>query len=348
MPTDYTGDKTATEAPAAPPALGVAPITRIPNDGEAANVASILQEIKVLADYVAFLTDRPAWGPGGSGSDGDLTVAGTNHLIGGLGRQYNNLTIGAAGQLIVDTPQIIRVKGTLNIAAGGKLIFGNPAALKGGDASGAANGAAGVGWNSLGSGLVLGGADGGGGTADDGDPVTDSLGGSGGGGGAGSGAGGGLGGVATALAQGNAQDLLTLVLNAGWGFKRSGSYPAMSAAAFGVQGGAGGASGGAGSFTGGGGAGGATGILLARKIIVAADGAIQAPGGAGGAGHSGGGFGGGSGGGGGGGFLGIACLQYAGPALTAAACVPGGTSPAAPGPGVAGGVGTLAFFVTGI
>lgn len=348
MPVDYTGNPTATQAPAAVPAIGVAPITRLPVDGDADNAASILQAFKVLADYVAFLTDRPAWGPGGSGALGDATIAGTTHLIGGFNREYNDLTIGAAGQLTVDTPLIIRVKGTLNIAAGGKLIFGNPSAMNGGDASGSANGAAGVGWNSLASGMVLGGADGGTGTADDGDPVTDSLGGSGGAGGSGSGAGGGLAGTATALVQANAQDLLTLVLNVGWGCKRVGAYPAMSAAAFGVQGGAGGGSGGAGSFTGGGGAGGATGILLARKIVVAADGAIQAPGGAGGAGHSGGGFGGGSGGGGGGGFLGIACLQYGGPTLTAAACCPGGSSPAVPGPGAAGAAGQLGFFVLGV
>jgi hypothetical protein len=54
MPTDYPGDPAATEAPSVPPTPGVVPTVRIPNDGEARNVASITQALKVLADFTAW------------------------------------------------------------------------------------------------------------------------------------------------------------------------------------------------------------------------------------------------------------------------------------------------------
>ena len=55
MPSNYTGNATATQAPAATPAYGVAPIVVIPADGEALNVASIAQAFKAAADYIAYL-----------------------------------------------------------------------------------------------------------------------------------------------------------------------------------------------------------------------------------------------------------------------------------------------------
>lgn len=55
MPTDYTGDPAATQSPSGPPIPETAPVVRMPNDGEAANVASIYQELKALADHAAWL-----------------------------------------------------------------------------------------------------------------------------------------------------------------------------------------------------------------------------------------------------------------------------------------------------
>ncbi len=54
MSFNYSGDRTATQSPASPPADGVSPELVLPSDGDPANVASILQAFKVLADYLAF------------------------------------------------------------------------------------------------------------------------------------------------------------------------------------------------------------------------------------------------------------------------------------------------------
>jgi hypothetical protein len=61
MATNYTGSPTATQAPSAAPGPNVAPIVVIPADGEAANVASITQDFKVNADFIAFLTGNGLW-----------------------------------------------------------------------------------------------------------------------------------------------------------------------------------------------------------------------------------------------------------------------------------------------
>lgn len=61
MPTNYTGDPVATQAPSPTPGDAVEPVLQLPNDGEAANVASIYQEFKCLADFVAYLTNHAAW-----------------------------------------------------------------------------------------------------------------------------------------------------------------------------------------------------------------------------------------------------------------------------------------------
>lgn len=55
MSSNYTGNPTATEAPAAAPSPGTAPIIVLPSDGDAASAASVAQALKCLADYVAFL-----------------------------------------------------------------------------------------------------------------------------------------------------------------------------------------------------------------------------------------------------------------------------------------------------
>lgn len=54
MPTDYTGTATATQSPDTAPALGKAPLIRLPVDADARNSASIYQPFKDLADNAAF------------------------------------------------------------------------------------------------------------------------------------------------------------------------------------------------------------------------------------------------------------------------------------------------------
>lgn len=55
MPTDYVGDPTATQSPSAAPTPGVAPTMRMPADGDADNAASVAQDFKVAADFLAWL-----------------------------------------------------------------------------------------------------------------------------------------------------------------------------------------------------------------------------------------------------------------------------------------------------
>lgn len=66
MPTTYIGDPTQTRSPALKPGPGGVPSLALPNDGEAANAASIAQALKVLADYAGFTLSPKAkpseWG----------------------------------------------------------------------------------------------------------------------------------------------------------------------------------------------------------------------------------------------------------------------------------------------
>lgn len=54
MSSNYTADRTATQAPAAAPAAGAGPILTLPSAGDADSAASIAQAFKALADYAAF------------------------------------------------------------------------------------------------------------------------------------------------------------------------------------------------------------------------------------------------------------------------------------------------------
>lgn len=61
MPSSYTGNPAATEAPSPPPGANVAPIVSLPIDPDAFNAASHYQVYKVLADFIAWLTLHGAW-----------------------------------------------------------------------------------------------------------------------------------------------------------------------------------------------------------------------------------------------------------------------------------------------
>jgi hypothetical protein len=348
LSTNYTGVATATQAPGPQPALNAVPVVVLPADGDAANAASIAQAHKESADFLAWLAAREISGPWGAGLDGDLTVAGTS-IIGG-NKAYNNLTIGAAGLLIMQTGGVIRVKGTLNIASGGKITSG---AADGNVATSGNGGIGGLGWNQAAQGALFGGANGGhgadgtvgNGTA--GGAVSDSIGGSGGAGGTGTSGAQGAGGVATAADLTLMQPILTIALAGGWGFKRVGLGGGATATPFGITGGAGGGGGGSAAATsntagGGGGSGGNVLIVIARKVVIAADGALFAAGGAGGGGFS----GMGGGGGGGGGVI-LVYGQKTGVTLTAAACCPGGAGGGGFAAGVAGSVGQVYEYNVG-
>lgn len=60
MPSNYTGDDTATQAPAPTPAKNATPVLALPVDGDGLNVASIYQALKALGDIGDFTFDRAA------------------------------------------------------------------------------------------------------------------------------------------------------------------------------------------------------------------------------------------------------------------------------------------------
>jgi len=57
MPTNYTGNGSATQVPSPQPGPGVNPVVALVADGDTRNAASLAQEGKVLADFTAWLTD---------------------------------------------------------------------------------------------------------------------------------------------------------------------------------------------------------------------------------------------------------------------------------------------------
>ena len=57
MPSNYTGNPTATQPPCPQPNIAADIILATPSDGDTLNASSILQDLKALADWVAFLRD---------------------------------------------------------------------------------------------------------------------------------------------------------------------------------------------------------------------------------------------------------------------------------------------------
>lgn len=327
MATTYTGNPTATQSPAAAPGVGVAPILSLPVDADPANVASIYQAFKVLADYVAYLTKFSSAGLFGNGSGGDITLTTVSSMS--VDTYLNNLTLGSGGVMRLNGC-VLYVRDTLTFS-GGYVETEDPAGVAGGNGT-ATQGLGGTGLNSSVIGTVLGGGSGGnGGNAGTagtaGNGVADSRGGSAGAGGTvGATSGGAAGAWSSAGLFSTQTNFVPFVYShGGYGFRRGGSSSARSATAFGFQGGAGGGggAGGAGQGGGGGGAGGGFGVVIARRIITDANNNFRAPGGKGGDGGPGGASASGGGGGGGGAYL-IYCADQSGTAQSASACCPGG------------------------
>lgn len=287
----------------------------------------------------------------GDGSLGDVTISTSVPAGGNL--SYRNLTLTSSGLLRFETPHILRVQGTLTIASGGIIRWGH-ASRNGanGGAGTSGHGAGGTGLNSLSTGYLGGGGNGGAGGDEDSTPNgvagqvlgTARMGGAGGLGGDSNftstgGAAGSSTAFLTTVGSVNNVELLRAIVNGGrHAVRAAGTPPALIE--FLLMGGSpgGGGAGGGGNGGGGAGAGGAVGIVVARRIVIAVNGALHAPGGNGGNSGSG---GTGGGGGGGGGWLGVACGSYSGPTLTAAACCPGGTGGTGFAAGTAGSVGSV-------
>lgn len=357
MPSNYTGNPTATQAPGPQPALGALPIASLPIDGDALTAASVAQSFKESLDFAAFNAGRPINSIWGSGSDGDVNVTGSTTLT--RDADYANLTIGSAGTLFT-LGFVVRVKGMLTIASGGKITDLGASAKAGANRAitDTVGGSGGAGTNSLSTGSVLGGANGGsggdgsgGGTASAGDPVTFSLGGHGASGGTQTGSGG-VGGSLTGFTSGRSA-LESSLSMPGWVVVRSGPTNARVGTLVGIQGGSGGGGGGGGGPGGtvagaGGGAGGGVVIVIARNVTIATNADIQAPGGVGGnadvnlLGPSG-----APGGGGGGGVVLLYYGAKTGPALLASAAVPGGAAGTGAVPALSGAVGFVREFNLG-
>jgi hypothetical protein len=324
MPSSYVGNPTATQTPSALPGPGVKPTISIPAGSEVRTIASISQQMKCLADFVAYLNTRGAWSLFGTGLDGNVSPgAGTTTLARAFA--YQNLTL--AGTTLKPSRFPVFVRDTLTIDAT-SVIQDNGNAGQNGSGATPGNGGAALAAAVLGGGTVGGNATatlvagGAGGNA------TNSLGGAGGKGGDTGGTGGTGGTVAAPAAAAGMIYQLETFLD---GHIRGGGALTM------LTGGAGGG-GGQGSTTGGpkggGGGGGGAGVVLicARKIVCSGAGPhITAIGGAGGAAEPTGGLTQGGGGGGGGGLILIMASEITGLVTSVVGGAAGASAAAFPG-----------------
>lgn len=365
MSSTYNGSSSATQAPSDPPDIDAQPKATLPADGDDLVAASVAQSMKRAADFETFMTQVESFGPWRwNGTDTTISV---NTLLSGAGhRYYRDLTIQTGVQLTIQDPGIIFCR-KLIVQGTGQIIIGNKSgALNGNAGVSIVGGAGGVGWNAglapfnLGGPIMGGGSGGVGGylghlAPGAGIGTSYSVGGGGGAGGNGQHAGGAAGVADGSLLLATVTSLLQVLMNEGIGYSGGGTESARTVAPFWLMGGAGGGGGGgtngaSGTAGGGGGAGGGLGIIIARHINVAADGAIVVPGGNGGAGFSTGGEATGGGGAGGGGGVALIWAKREGATLTAGNCCPAGSAGAGSNGGAngaAGGAGTITEIQVG-
>lgn len=334
MSSPYTGNSSATQAPAPAPGPASIPIVTLPADGDPLAASSIAQAHKVSADYIAYLMTSGVMQPFGDGSDGAATLDGSVAAPGWAtksGTVYtmtrdaflSNLTVTGAGTRLFTAGYRLYVRGTLTTASSGQIdVWPGDAVAQTGIAASLgtiAAGGSGVNGNANASGTA-------------GTGVTGSLGGSGGAGGTGNGTSGAGGGAATQLTANAGSPRVFSGATFGAAVSRTGTTF--------ITGGGSGASGGgdvAGGTGGAGGCGGGVLAIAARNVVLANAANLSAKGGAGGPGSSGVGANTGGGGGGGGGVL---LLVYATATvsvgtLNAATCCAGGAG-GAKGSGGAG------------
>lgn len=318
MPSNYTGNPAATQAPGPTPGIGALPIIALPVDADAANAASIYQPLKEVADFIAYLQSHaPTIAPWNDGSDGDHTESGTLSPVRTM--FWRNLTLTASG-IYHSGSTIVFVSDTLTIASGGYIdggIAGGAAFL---ELAGTTDGGAG--------GLVTG--------SNGNSPAGEGFGGSGGNGGSGLGTGG-TGGTAAATTN----IRLYTPFNPGYRLRVNSGETDVETVMLGGGGGGGGggANGVGGSLGGTGGKGGRPVVVIANKVVLGANNSIRSEGFAGGNGTV-------AGDGGGGGGGGVVVLQRrinSGTALTSA-CVPGGAGGNGVGGGANGAAGSTGNF----
>lgn len=363
MPTNYTGNPTAVEAPASAPGPGVAPILALPADGEPVNAAAFAQAYKVCADYIAYLNLQSVNAMFGDASDGSATLDGTNTVAWAtkVGSVYTmtrdayltNLTVTGAGVELkvgssaAQTNYRLFGRGQLT-TAGGAIITSNGGA--------AATTSAGVGsWlpsngPSCGGGTAGGAGGSAAGTA--GSAAFFAAGGVGGTGGTGSNGAGAAGGAITVSALTSATNpglrvysgphLFGYAVGGGLGTLFTGNQGFATP----ILGGTGGGGGGGGSVGNGGGGGGGGGVLpIAFRNVLLANGTdLQAKGGAGGS-NSGTNDGGGAGGGGGLILLACATLTVTSGSISAAVNCAGGAGASGTGTGTAGASGSNGNYI---
>jgi hypothetical protein len=314
---NYTGNPTATQAPASAPASGTVPILSLIADADGNTAANLYQAWKVCADYIAWLMTRGTGSIFGDASDGDVTVSTPITLTRDV--FYGNLTV-AAGGTINTSGYRIYVNNTLTTSGGGKITFN----VNSGGAGPSGPGGAAVADGSIAGSLV------GGNNAVNGTTATNGYGGAGGGGGTGTGLPG-TGGPVTAPAAS---------LGSIRAYSALGQLIGGGTVALARGGGSGG--GGSGASGGGGGAGGGVIAIAARILNLASAGDITVPGGNGGVGST----NSGGGGGGGGGLIQLVYTSKNAVTFSSATNCPGGVGGAGSGTGVTGATGSNGTVVS--
>lgn len=126
MPSQYTGNPTATQTPSPPPTPGALPIFNLPVDGDDYAVSSIYQSLKATADFLAWLMKtrtHPIFGNATSGyptHDVDYDTSGTISAP----VEWNDMTVEEGVVLQIGAP--IQVRGTLTLNDGAALVCDGP------------------------------------------------------------------------------------------------------------------------------------------------------------------------------------------------------------------------------
>lgn len=343
MASNYTGNPTGVQTPSSAPAPGVAPIIVIPAGTDPSTIESITQQMKVGADFIAWLT-QTSYAPGffGDRSDGALVFDGTSTVLGlvpSTGVYTMTRDIFAASIALTGATTVLKTNG-FRIFCGGVLSTAGGASISASGVSSTSQTGAAAGNN----GTLMGGTAGGNGSSSGvgsaGGNVTlfgySAAGGAGGTGNGGAQAGGVAGTVAGAPPANVGQPRIYAPPTFGF---LVGNNPAGTGVIFPLGPGSGGGGGGAFSASsGGGGAGGGILAVAARTISLANATDLVAKGGNG-ANASNTNNGGGGGGGGGTMLLAYASITIGSGSLSAATNCAGGTGGTNTGTGVAGAAG---------
>jgi len=140
VPSNFTGDPTAAEAPSPAPSLAEYPIVQQPADGDDVDAASVAQAPQTLANNVAYILDRLRDMYFGTGVDGALSITGSS-TVNMTGMQYFTTVSVTSGVLNTNGwPVIARDSITVNgqtiAAKGSNATSTTPGGAVGGGAVG--------------------------------------------------------------------------------------------------------------------------------------------------------------------------------------------------------------------